>query len=107
MPITILEAMAAGKPVVATAIGGIPPEVVREGESGFLTPPGESGRLAEAVIRLLETPILARAMGEAGRAWVERAVTLEQEAKQTCALYRQVLAASPSGSAGRHETDLG
>lgn len=97
LPITILEAMAAGKPVVATPVGGIP-EVVRDGETGLLVPPGDPGRLAEALIRLLEAPTLARAMGEAGRAWVERAFSLEQEAKQTCALYRHILAASPSGS---------
>jgi glycosyltransferase involved in cell wall biosynthesis len=97
LPITILEAMAAGKPVVATAVGGVP-EVVRNGETGLLTPPGDPGRLAEAVLRLLEAPILARTMGDAGRTWVERALNLEQEAEQTCALYRHVLAGSPSGS---------
>jgi glycosyltransferase involved in cell wall biosynthesis len=106
LPITILEAMAAGKPVVATAVGGIP-EVVRDGETGLLAPPSDPGRLAEAVLRLLEAPTLAKAMGGAGRAWVERAFGLEQEAKQTCALYRQVLAASPSGSVRDHGAVLG
>jgi len=97
LPITVLEGMAAGKPVVATAVGGIP-EVVRDGETGLLVPSGEPGRFAEALIRLLETPILAKAMEEAGRAWAEKAFSLEQEVKQTCALYRHVLAVSPSGS---------
>lgn len=97
LPITILEAMAAGKPVVATAVGGIP-EVIRDGETGLLIPPCDPGRLAECVIQLLEAPTLAKTMGDAGRAWVERTFPLEQEAKQTCALYHHVLAASPSGS---------
>lgn len=95
LPITILEAMAAGKPVVATAVGGIP-EVVRDGETGFLTPPGDPGRLAEAVVRLLEAPPLAKAMGEAGRKRVESIFTLEGEAGQTATIYRKLLANSTS-----------
>jgi len=104
LPITILEAMAAGKPVVATAVGGIP-EVVRDGETGFLTPPGDPDRLAEAVIRLLEAPTLATAMGEAGRKRVESEFTLDGEARQTSTVYHQVLAASSPRStrqAGSH-----
>lgn len=97
LPITILEAMAAGKPVVATPVGGIP-EVVRDGETGLLVPPGDPGRLAEAVIRLLEVPTLAEAMGEAGRKRVESVFTRESEAEQTATVYRKILAASRSGS---------
>jgi glycosyltransferase involved in cell wall biosynthesis len=97
LPITILEAMAAGKPVVATAVGGIP-EVVRDDETGLLVPPGDPGRLAEAVMRLLEAPALAKAMGEAGRRQVESRFTMEQEARQTARVYGQVLTAYSSGS---------
>ncbi len=92
LPITILEAMAAGRPVVATAVGGIP-EVVRDGETGILVPERDPRQLADAVLRLLETPGLAKAMGEAGRKRIEEAFTVEREARQTSLLYRQLLGA--------------
>jgi len=92
LPITILEAMAAGRPVIATSVGGIP-EVVRDGETGLLVPERDPRRLADAVLRLLETPGLAKAMGEAGRKRIEEAFTLEREARQTSLLYGQLLGA--------------
>ncbi len=67
----VIEAMASGKPVVATAHGG-PLEIVVDGETGFLVPPGDPAALAEALARLIENPSLRRRMGAAGR---ERAVT--------------------------------
>lgn len=67
---TILEAMAAGKPVVATAVGGNP-ELVQEGVTGFLVPPGQEGPVAGRVGELLRDASLRSRMGAAGRAWVE------------------------------------
>lgn len=64
--IAIVEAMAAGRPVVATAVGGIP-EIVLQGETGLLVPPGDPGALAGAVRQLLEQPDRAAAMGAKGR----------------------------------------
>ncbi len=66
---SILEAMALGKPVVATDIGGNR-ELVIPGENGFLVPPGEPVALAQAVLSLLDDPERARQMGEKGRARV-------------------------------------
>ena len=64
--IAILEAMAAGKPVIATAVGGIP-EFVLSGETGLLVEPGNVEALADAIDRLLSHPQQARTMGAKGR----------------------------------------
>lgn len=64
-PNTLVEAMAAGVPVVATAVGGSVDAVV-DGESGILVPPGEPARLADALATLVESPALRRTMGAAG-----------------------------------------
>lgn len=61
-----LEAYAHGRPVVCAASGGIP-DVVMEGETGFLVPPGDARALADALDKLLADPLLAARMGEAGR----------------------------------------
>jgi len=70
LPMVVMEAMAAGRPVIATSIAGIP-ELVRPGEAGWLVPAGDVQALAEAIGALAETPTadLAR-MGAAGRARV-------------------------------------
>jgi glycosyltransferase involved in cell wall biosynthesis len=70
MPNALLEAMAAGLPVVATAVGGTP-EAVVEGETGLLVPPRNPMALADAMLKLLEDRRLAEAFGRAGRARVE------------------------------------
>jgi len=67
---TILEAMAAGRPVVATAVGGNP-ELVEDGVTGFLVPPGQPDGLAARVGELLLDPALRGRMGAAGRARIE------------------------------------
>lgn len=64
-PNSIVEAMAAGRALVATAVGGVP-DVVVDGETGILVPSGDAGRLAEAVSALLRDPARAASMGEAG-----------------------------------------
>ena len=65
-PMCLLEAMAAGVPVVATAVGGIP-DVVRHGVNGLLVAPGDAAELERALRRLLRDPRLAAALGAAGR----------------------------------------
>ena len=64
--ISIIEAMATEKPVVATDIGGIP-EVIKNGETGYLVPPRNPEALAQAIIKLLQNPAKAKAMGKQGR----------------------------------------
>lgn len=65
-PNTIIEAMAAGAPVVATRVGGVPDAVI-EGETGLLVAPGNVEGVASAVLRILDSPDEAVEMGEAGR----------------------------------------
>jgi glycosyltransferase involved in cell wall biosynthesis len=76
-----LEAMAMGKPVVAFAHGAIP-EIVLDGETGLLVPPGDEGALAGAVIDLLGDPHRRSAMGKAARARVEAHFTAQRMADE-------------------------
>jgi glycosyltransferase involved in cell wall biosynthesis len=65
-PVSILEAMACGKPVVATRVGSVPQTVV-EGRTGYLVAPGSADELAARILELLSDPGRAKAMGQAGR----------------------------------------
>jgi glycosyltransferase involved in cell wall biosynthesis len=87
---TILEAMAAGLPVVATAVGGTP-EVVDDGVTGLLVPPRDPDALAGVIVRLLRDLDLRRKMGRAGQERVRRHFSLEQMVRQTQALYERLL----------------
>jgi len=92
LPNAVLEAMAAGRPVVATAVGGTP-EAVRHGETGLLVPPGESRALADAVLRLLQDPAGARRMGEEGRRWVAERFGIAAMVREYEAVYEGLVAA--------------
>lgn len=70
MPISVLEAMAAGLPVVASAVGGLP-EMVVDGDTGLLVAPGDAEALGQALARLMADPQERRRMGAAGRRRVE------------------------------------
>ena len=90
MPRSILEAMAAGKPVVATNIRGCREEVVH-GETGYLVPVNDPGKLANAIIEIMSDKILAERMGEAGR---QRAIEFFDEAqilKKQLAVYQKLI----------------
>jgi glycosyltransferase involved in cell wall biosynthesis len=76
-PISLLEAMACGRPAVCTAVGGVP-EVLDDGVSGYLVPPRDPQRLADRLLKLLSDPDAARRMGRAGRDCVEARFSLEQ-----------------------------
>ncbi|MCK4413740.1 MAG: glycosyltransferase family 4 protein [Candidatus Eisenbacteria sp.] len=73
----LAEAMSLGKPVVASRISSIP-EVVREGETGLLVPPGDAVALSEAILDLARHPARARRMGIEGRRWVKERFSLER-----------------------------
>jgi glycosyltransferase involved in cell wall biosynthesis len=69
LPRVLLEAMAAGRPVIASRVGGVP-EIVQDGVTGFLVPPGDDAALAERILWLVEHPPEAAAMGRRGQAFV-------------------------------------
>jgi glycosyltransferase involved in cell wall biosynthesis len=87
LPMSVLEAMAAGLPVVASAVGGIP-ELVRDGETGTLVRPGDSAVLARAIERIVSDPVLRDRLGEAGRHRVEQEFSLERFEREHLELYR-------------------
>lgn len=93
LPNTALEAMACGKPLVASRVAGIP-EVVRDGENGLLVEEKNPAHLAEAIARLLGSPDLAQRMGQANRAKIEQELTWRSVAKRFVEVYEQALAPS-------------
>lgn len=85
----LAEANACGRPVIGSAVGGIP-GFVRDQENGTLVPPGDARALAAAIERILGDPLLARSMGEAGRARVENEHSWESIAAATARVYGRV-----------------
>jgi D-inositol-3-phosphate glycosyltransferase len=92
--LTPLEAMACGRPVIGSAVGGIG-FTVKDGETGFLVPPRAPEVLAERLAYLLARPDVQRRMGRAARDRVEREFTWKTVARRTASLYDAVLAARP------------
>lgn len=88
--LTLMEALAAGLPVVVTAVGGNP-EIVRDGREGLLVPRGDAHGVAEAVLKILADPALAATMGQAGAARARERYQLEQTVKRYYALYRRLV----------------
>ncbi len=95
LPMCLLEAMAASKPVIATRVGAVP-ELIQSEETGLLLDPGDLDGLAGAILRLLGNPELARRLGENGRAHVARHFSAEAMAKNYIAKYQQVLRCRPT-----------
>ena len=100
-PVSLFEAMAAGKAVVATNVGGVP-DVVEDGVSGLLVPPKDSEALADAVIRLLKDDDLRRSLGECGRASVYPRYDLSRLVQDMKDLYMK-LSSGVVGIAGMHQ----
>jgi len=98
--LTLLEAMAAGRPIVATNVGGNP-EVIIDGVTGFLIPPKEPQNMSEAIAKILQNPELAKQMGEAGRRRVEEKFSLERMVKEYRDLYEECLERKGIGIRGK------
>src|SRR5438270_554070 len=93
LPMTILEAMAASRPVIATRVGAIP-SVIKDGDTGSLVAPGDTQSLRSAVARLLSQRDLCRRIGAAGHNWVSRNYTSEAMALKYRQMYDDVLGTS-------------
>lgn len=89
-PLSTLEAMRSGLPVIASAVGGVD-EAVQDGETGFLVPRADVGALRERLGRLLADPALRGRLGAQGRRRFESRFTLDHSVRQTLDVYRSVL----------------
>jgi glycosyltransferase involved in cell wall biosynthesis len=90
---SILEYMAARRPVVATDVGGVR-EAVEDGETGYLVGPGDDSSMAACIVYLLRDPEQARAMGERARAIVEHRFSSQSRLAQTELLYGSLMMAA-------------
>ncbi len=93
-PFSVLEAMASGAPIAASAVGGIP-EAISDDEEGLLVEPGSAEQLARAVVRLLRDPALRARVGARARLRAETEFTWPKTARATLDGYRQALDTSP------------
>jgi glycosyltransferase involved in cell wall biosynthesis len=90
LPLSILEAMAAGKPVIASAIGGND-EIIAHGENGLLVPQADPAALAGAIRAVLSDPALARRLAEAGRSRVRREFAVETMVESVTRVYDELV----------------
>ena len=91
---SLVDAMAAEKPAVATAVGGVP-EVVADLETGFLVPPRDPRAVAARITQLLKDQALRRRMGRAGLERARRLFTVERMVQATAAAYERIGRHSP------------
>ena len=89
-PMALLEAMAAGKPAVCTAVGGVP-EIILDGTTGHLVPVGDPAAMADRLVALVRDPDRARAMGTAGRSRLKAEFTLRHSVDRAEAAFAETL----------------
>jgi D-inositol-3-phosphate glycosyltransferase len=99
-PVSIAEAMAVGRPVATTDVGGCA-AMVEHGVTGLVVPPRNGAALADALAALLANPTLVARMGRAGHEAAHMRFRLEPVVQRTLEVYRQVLAAAPPDASGR------
>jgi glycosyltransferase involved in cell wall biosynthesis len=104
-PLVTLEAMAAGTPIVASAVGGIPDQV-RHDKEGLLVPPGDTGAMGDAILELLRDPSRARRLGEAGRWRAASRFSHATMVRQIEDVYREVLGRPAVQSTTPEEPEL-
>jgi glycosyltransferase involved in cell wall biosynthesis len=99
LPKVLLEATACARPIVATDVPGCR-EIVLDGDNGLLVPPRDAGALAEAIVTLLQDRTMRLRMGTCGREIVTREFSAEQVARETLAVYRELLGHGVMGVGG-------
>lgn len=92
LPTVLMEAAAAGRPVVATRVGGVP-EIVEHGQTGLLVPPGDPAALAGAIVQLMMDQRRARTFGARARSLARARFSLDQQVERTLLLWRDTLRA--------------
>jgi colanic acid/amylovoran biosynthesis glycosyltransferase len=95
VPVVLMEAMACGRPVVASAIAGVR-ELVQDGETGLVVSPGRVDELAQAITRLIEDPQLRRRLGDAGQRYVAREFNVRRSAIQLELFFQRMLGTAES-----------
>lgn len=89
-PVSAIEAMASGVPVIGTRVGGLP-DIIAEGENGYLVPPRDPEALAKAVLHLLQDPELAYRMGQTGRAMAKQKFDIRRLISDMESIYENLL----------------
>jgi len=103
LPMTLLEAMAASRPIIATRVGAIP-NVIEDGKTGLLVNPRDTAGLRDAIARLLADADLCRRMGAQAHEWVARHYTSGAMARQYRLMYEEVLGRKPLVAAAQVQT---
>jgi glycosyltransferase involved in cell wall biosynthesis len=98
LSLVTIEALAAGRPMVATEVDGTPEVVIHE-KTGLLAPPANPQALAAAIERMLSDPAMASRLGSAGRKFVQENFALKRQIEQTVALYSELTGARRNGKA--------
>jgi glycosyltransferase involved in cell wall biosynthesis len=81
--------MLMGKPVIATDAGGVP-ELIQDGRTGFLVPPGDAAALAACLEGILDEPRAASEVGERAREWAREAFSLERQVADMSEIYKNI-----------------
>jgi glycosyltransferase involved in cell wall biosynthesis len=102
---SIMEYMVMAKPVVATACSGSS-ELVLDGETGFLVPPGDPAALADRIAYLLDHPEEALRMGQAGKKHIEQHFSLKTMVDKTVEIYEQAIQSSKSRHVGKRVSGI-
>jgi colanic acid/amylovoran biosynthesis glycosyltransferase len=101
IPVALMEAMAAGVPVIGSRVAGVP-ELVVDGQTGLLVEPGDARDLADRLSQMLQDPAAAQARAGAGRKLVEREFSLDSSAARLAALFTDGLAEGATASGREH-----
>ena len=102
LPMAALEAMAAGKPIIATSVGGLA-EIIEDGVTGFLVPPEDPKRLAESIASLLRSTDMATCVGTRAREFVQTHFSIDLMTDRILGLYGELL---KNVSIGRRQCEV-